>query len=179
MQLSIFAKREPQTRAVQDFVIETETQLNDPVLRRFDAAWRAVAGAGRLPSRTAIDPTAISDVLPHLMLVDVIRSDDDAVEFRSRFVGEHQIGIDGRVGAGEWLYRNPDESNELAEVVASGQPVFSRCRVEGGKDGAFSYDRASYPLSSDGIEVDGIATIMVPQGTGARRSKLHTFFSWF
>ena len=179
MQFIMSSKREVQTRAVHDFVIEDERQLSNPVLKQFDAIWRAGVDADRLPGRAEIDPATIADVLPHLMLVDVVRDEDDMVEFRSRFVGEHQIGIDGRHGAGEILYRNPDQSDELVEVVATGRPVYTRCRVEGRTDGVTSYERVSYPLSSNGIDVDAVASIMVPHGAAPKTSRLHTFFSWF
>ena len=113
------------------------------------------------------------------MLVDVVRDADDIVEFCSRIVGEHQIGLDGRYAAGERLYRNPDESDVLVEVVATGRPVYTRCRVEGRADGATSFERMSYPLSSNGVDVDAVASIMVPLGGAAKTSRLHTFFSWF
>ena len=179
MQFIMSSKREVQTRAVHEFVIEDEGQLSNPVLKQFDAIWRAGVDADRLPGRAAIDPAVIADVLPHLMLVDVVRDEDDMVEFRSRFVGEHQIGIDGRYGAGEVLYRNPDQSDELVEVVATGRPVYTRCRVESGKDGVAEYERVTYPLASNGFDVDAVAAIMVPRGGAPRKSRLHTFFSWF
>lgn len=179
MELNMFGKREAQTRAVHDFVIDSETQLSNPVLKRFDAIWRAGADEDRLPGRATIDPSLIADVLPHMMLVDVVRDgDDDMVEFRSRFVGEHQVGIDGRRGAGERIYRNPDESDELVEVASTGRPIYTRCRVESDVTGTKAYERVTYPLASNGVDIDAIASIMVPHGT-VQKSRLHTFFSWF
>ena len=179
MQLAMFSKREAQTRVVDDFFIDDDRQLSNPVLKRFDAVWRAGSDLGRLPGRGEIDPSAIPDLLPHIMLVDVIRDEDDMVEFRSRLVGQHQVGIDGRAGAGECLFANPDEANQMVGVVASGRPHYSRCRVEGAMDNVVEYERATYPLSSNGIDVDSVASVLVPHTSAARKSRLHTFLSWF
>jgi hypothetical protein len=179
MHVAGFSKRKAQTRTVHDFSIESDEQLQNPVLKRFDAVWRAGADTGRLPSRSEIDPGIIADVLPHLMLVDVVRDDEDFVQFRSRIVGEHLVGIDGRLGAGETVHGNPDETDEMIEVVATGRPHYARCRAENVADGVVDYERVTYPLSSNGVDVDTVASILVPRNTAPGRSRLHTFFSWF
>lgn len=178
MQLQVFSRREPQTRVVHNLVIDREWRPANPVLRRFDAMWRAAPRRGRLPGRNVIDPAQMADLMPYLMLVDVLWFEDDSMEFRSRLVGEMHIGIDGRNAAGETLFRNPDEADEMMEVVATGCPHYARCRVENVLSGPVEVERAIYPLSDNGIDVDYLAAILAPRPE-ASRSRLHALFSWF
>lgn len=49
-------------------------QITSGRVRHFDAYWRSKWVAGRMPGRSAIDPSEIRDLLPFLVIVDIERN---------------------------------------------------------------------------------------------------------
>jgi hypothetical protein len=60
--------------------------------RLFDH-WNAVRSGRRMPRRGDIDPAALRDVLPHIVMIDV---EPNPLRFRYRLVGTYVTGISGR-----------------------------------------------------------------------------------
>src|SRR5690606_35767460 len=110
---------------------------------------------------------------------EVVRmaGEEDLPRFRSVMVGQQHMSINGPSAAGGWLEGNPDETEELIEVVATGRPRYSRWRTDGTARSPREFERVAYPLSSDGMEIDFIASV-VARRREPHRSRLHTMFSW-
>lgn len=150
---------------VEAFFIDSNHQLIDAVLRRFDSVWRAKVLDGELPAREDIDPAEVADLLPHIMLADVVE-EDEGVVVEPRLVGQHQLALSGTIpgktvlngGAGEGAFAFVG----LDDIIERGQPCYSMLRVWCGGADHFEAARAVYPLSSDGRHVDRIVSVVVP-----------------
>jgi hypothetical protein len=137
--------------------------LSDQRLLTLYAYWSAKRGQRAMPSRADIDPGDLRAVLPHVLLIDVLRGGAD---FRYRLVGteiERHIGrpITGRLVSetlcGEYLgYIRSLHHRVIAEAV----PVYSENNFNDGRSGfALIADfkrayRLMLPLSRDGTKVD-------------------------
>jgi hypothetical protein len=92
---------------------EKEGILHAGELARLYAYWNAVRGQRRMPAREDIDPVALRDILPHIVMVDVER---EPLRFRYRLVGTYVNSISGRDITG--LYADAATfPNRLEEVV--------------------------------------------------------------
>lgn len=73
----------------------------DARLRHLHAYWHARRGAdGRPPSRSAIDPTDVPDLLRWIWLVDVVH---DPIRFRFRLMGTVHVEQMRRDVTGHWI----------------------------------------------------------------------------
>ena len=141
--------------------------LTDPLLARFDALWRGKCGEGWLPGVDAFDPAEIVDLLPHIMLVDIIR-DGEVPRIATRLVGQHHADLFGRATAAN-LFRYEAE-NDTA-------PRYARGRAGAEGKATCSFERASWPPASDGWTVDQIVSVVSPRYS--RPARVSSFFSWF
>lgn len=64
--------------------------------------WRMLCGDRPMPPRGTLDPLGITTLLPHIVLVDVLR---DPLQFRYRLVGTFVTGLAGRDATGRFLDR--------------------------------------------------------------------------
>lgn len=109
----------------------------DPGLRRFDSLWRSHARRGRLPAMDHVDPAAVGDLIDRLLLVEIDGGGDDAA-FRAIVVGEALAGADDPLSG--------EVRQSLAGAVGARVPW--RCG-----------DHVSYPLASNGRDVDAVICI--------------------
>lgn len=174
MQHRIYATVPNRATVAEERVLRTE-DLTDPALKRFDAIWR-MRCEGRLPGASDVDPSEIADLLSNVLLVDVVR-DGGAVRFATRLVGQHHVDLFGRAGAANFLSDGRDHSDHLRDVISLALPVYTRGRVDGSAKGAASFERVSYPLASDGYEVDQVISVVSPHY--ARPARMASIFSWF
>ena len=176
MQHRIYATVPDRTTVAEERVLRAD-DLTDAALKRFDAIWRSRCVDGGLPGAADIDPGELAGLLAHVMLVDVIR-DGDAVRFATRLVGQHHADLFGRAGAANYLSDGrSDGSDHLRDVISLALPRFTRGWVDGTAKGVASFERVSYPLASDGREVDQLISIVSPHY--ARPARVASFFSWF
>ncbi len=108
------------------------SRLRDaPLLRAYD--WwqslpRQTGSQGlSLPDRTAIDPCAIPDLLPHVVLWAVLHQPDGSLRYRCRLAGTAMVEIHGHEFTGEWMEEfhgteNPRIQPEYDFVTRSGRP---------------------------------------------------------
>jgi hypothetical protein len=143
-----------------------ETSSWHPKVAALHAYWQARRPtAGRLPSRAAIDPADIPNLLPNLFLLDVIES---PLRFRYRLVGTRLIYAGNRELTGllmEEAHPNLFTAAPYADYPAcvreqrvghwSGAPVFDRNREHA------RIERLLLPLAADGRRVDMILGLAV------------------
>jgi hypothetical protein len=92
---------------------DQEHTLHAGELARLHAYWDAARGRRRMPAREDIDPVALRDILPHILMVDVER---EPLRFRYRLVGTYVTNISGRDITG--LYADATTfPHRLEEVV--------------------------------------------------------------
>lgn len=150
---------------VEAFFIDSNHQLIDVVLRRFDSVWRAKVLDGELPARDDIDPAEFADLLPHIMLADLVEEDEGFV-VEPRLVGQHHLTLSGTIPGKTVLNASMGEGAfafmGLDDIIERGQPRYSMLRVWCSGADQFEAARAVYPLSSDGKHIDRIISIVVP-----------------
>jgi len=124
------------------------------------AYWQRKRGARAMPARADLEPAEIKRLLPGMLLVDVRRSADGALEFAYRLVGTREVEMRGHDPTGkpvaEAYY---GKSAELVtacyrRVVETGQPFLDEdCFHLPGQE--WSPSASIYlPLSNDGARVN-------------------------
>jgi hypothetical protein len=143
-------------------------QIRHDKLRRLYAYWVACRGEGPAPSRAAIRPEEISDLLQHLMLMDVL---EDPPRFRIRLAGTHITSDYGCEITGAFLDQL-DLGDHREDVLAQYRWVVDRhrprvdCWAYAKTDRRWiEYERLILPLSSDGKIIDKLLCGMVIEKT--------------
>ena len=126
------------------------------VLERLEAYWNRCRRGQTAPSRDAIDPGAIVDLLPVVFMVDI---DTAAHLYRVRLIGTALIGFLGRDCTGETfdvsgasLYHR----HIFAQVPEVAERMIPLRRKYIGGDKRENYEVATLPLSSDGCVADKV-----------------------
>lgn len=142
-------------RSVVDYVDEI---IGDERLIELYDYWVEKQGRRKMPSREQIDPSEISALLPHIMLIDVL----DSERFRIRMVGtalDESTGLNatGRM-INEVIADGPYTDYVLGlfrEVVREKCPVYAECEHGDADRIPHATIRLIMPLSEDGETVDG------------------------
>jgi hypothetical protein len=71
-------------------------------IRAFREHWRGLCGDRPMPPRSALDPLEMTTLLPHIVLVDVLR---DPLKFRYRLIGTFVTVLAERDSTGRFLDR--------------------------------------------------------------------------
>jgi hypothetical protein len=71
-------------------------------VRAFRDHWRSLCGDRPMPPRGALDPLDMTALLPHIVLVDVLR---EPLRFRYRLIGTFVTGLAERDATGRFLDR--------------------------------------------------------------------------
>ena len=136
-----------------------------PRFRRFSEYLAAKAPPGKLPGRQHIDPLELFDLLPYLMLIDVIRQPDGSVRYRLRLVGTEAVAIQGSDGTGKYVDEilTGREGAEIIrrydEILETRQPQYRRGVVATPGREHVQYERMAFPLARDGVNVDMLAFV--------------------
>lgn len=77
-------------------------EATDPRFRQFYDYWLSCAPPGRLPGRQHIDPVDVPQLLPSLMLYDIVQEGAN-LRFRVRIAGEMLVTILGLNPAGRFI----------------------------------------------------------------------------
>jgi len=77
--------------------------LTSAKTRAFRDHWRTLCEGRPMPPRGALDPLAITTLLPHIVLVDVLH---DTAQLRYRLIGTFVTGLAGRDATGRILDRS-------------------------------------------------------------------------
>lgn len=139
------------------------------------AYWQHRRGQRCYPRRADIDPVDIPDLLPFVVLLDVV---GEPHRFRKRLVGSAIVQKEGCDTTGRWL---DDTVNPMIRDEVLRQHEEACDSLEGscylvefnGEDGKlYSYQRLLLPLSNDGRQVDmlfGGAHFLPPVNPARRR----------
>lgn len=139
--------------------------LPDGPLSDFYHYWVGKMADSGLPSRHEIDAAELPNLLRHLMLVDVVPTEDGR-RFRFRLMGEQHIAVAGRNVTGQFmdeaLETDVDEVQASYDLVAdTRKPHYWRHRflIVGGEK--LTYERTLFPLADDGGTVDTVVSVLV------------------
>jgi hypothetical protein len=124
-------------------------------IRRLNTYWHARAG-GKMPSRSMIDPVDVSDLLPNILMMDVLR---DPLRFRFRLVGTRVVQYTGFDFTGRCLQDLVFQGRDFLEqcydrIMAEKQPIFGHYSwlVRSRHFGQCEF--GLFPLSDDGVTMD-------------------------
>lgn len=124
------------------------------------AYWRSKVENGKLPARTAIDPTEIPRLLPCIVILDVI--DGPELDFRYRLIGTKVAenlyrDYTGTLMSDIETQRAPSQIwQNCKSVVDSGEPLLPYTEYAGPNKGFRRAEDVILPLSSDGETVDNL-----------------------
>lgn len=142
------------------FLNEGPVHFESSVVELGYAYWRSKIIGGRLPSRAQIDPADIPRLLPHVMLLDVLREPD--WDFRYRLVGTRVVEHLFRDYTGSRFseiehQRAPNKVFQNCRRVAeSGRPLLANTEYVGPHQGFRRAEDVMLPLAEDGATVDTI-----------------------
>jgi len=141
-------------------------EADDPTLQAFYRYWRDRAPPGRLPGRQHIDPLDIPELLPQLILLDVLPQ-GEALRFRVRLAGGAMVEIIGANPTGRFIDEFVVESRREALNAAYASVVRARAAHywenqlwTAGRD-YIRIRRLALPLARDGATVDMIVACYV------------------
>jgi hypothetical protein len=142
-----------------------------PRFKRLHDYLAAKAPPGKLPGRQHIDPLELRDLLPHLMLVDVVRAPGRPVRYRIRLVGTAVVALQGSDATGKFveevLDKGPDVIARYEEILATRQPQYRRGEVATAGRDHLTYQRVAFPLATDGDAVDMLLFVFAVDRPGA------------
>lgn len=138
---------------------EIEPRYQPARLQRLYEYWRSKFRGQRLPARNDVDPIDIPDLLPGLVLIDVV-NEGAKRRYRFRLAGTEFVNAVSQNLTGKWLDEvGPIGSTDAViatydEAVATKSPQCweSVIHVEGREH--VRYRRLICPLASDGETVD-------------------------
>ena len=138
-----------------------------PRFRRLADYLASKAPPGKLPGRQHIEPLEIPDLLPHLMLVDVVPQAGGGLRYRIRLVGTDVVAIQGADHTGHFVEdvltaaEGADIIGKYDEIVRARQPQYrSGVVATPGRDHV-AYERLVFPLAGDGEHVDMLIFVFV------------------
>ena len=127
------------------------------------AYWHRLRGLRPLPSRTDLNPMEIPDLLPYVMLIDVL---SDPLDFRFRLLGTEHDQIVGGDYRGRRFSELPHTAagnpiwEQFARVVAERRPVCGEVSYVGRDDHVSRrFEHVLMPMSCDGTRVDLIMVV--------------------
>jgi hypothetical protein len=137
-----------------------------PLFRRLADYLAAKAPPGRLPGRQHIDPVEIPDLLPHVLLLDVLRAGRE-LRFLVRLAGTEVEAFHGRGLTGRYAdeaFSGPRSAPVLAsysEIARTAAPGFRRSTVVTPGREHLAFERMMFPLARDGVTVDMLIGVFV------------------
>lgn len=142
-------------------------QATPVLLKGFDY-WAAKRGERLMPARADIDPLEIVSILPHVVLIDVLRDARPGwpLDFRYRVMGTtvdaHMSRRFTGVKMSDVPHQQPDSQlfRNFAHVVKTREPQFNRVPYVGPHKDFLSVVDLVMPLSIDGETVDMLMSIV-------------------
>lgn len=144
---------------------ERESSIWDPRLHGLYEYWKERSGSRRFPARRDIDPMEVPYILPHIMLIDVLRN---PLRFRVRVHGTERVRRANYDLTGKLLdeiptleYRNYALQRCMG-LIKTAEPTLVHFARE--LDGRFyRYEAVWLPLSEDGKKVTQLICALVYQ----------------
>lgn len=158
----------PWRRCETHIRFEPDSMLGHQTHRHLYRYWLSKAPPDRLPSRNDIDPVDIPQLLPWIVLVDVVRG-GAALRLRHRLIGTgivERVGRDVTGGYFDELYDEQHHARVLEDyacVIKSRAPLMSRIAAPVPGLDFLQYDRLALPLADDGETVTTVMSLVVFQ----------------
>lgn len=152
------------------FMDAEEALLRNPRFRRLADYLAASASPGKLPGRQHIEPTQLGDLLPWLMLVDVVPRKRGEPRYRLRLVGTEVVSIQGSDNTGKYVdevltgEEGPGVIAAYGEILRTRQPQYRQGVVATPGREHIPYERVAFPLASDGETVDKLLFVFARDG---------------
>lgn len=133
------------------------------LLQRGYAYWRACAGSRAMPRRADIDPADMKDLLPNVVLIEVL---DEPRDFVERVTGDTVIHHSAHNSMGirwrDYPGRGPDSRiwAHYAKVVDTACPKLEDIPYVGPHRDFLTVQLLSCPLSADGATVDRVLSFV-------------------
>jgi hypothetical protein len=138
-----------------------------PRFRRLADYLAANAPPGKLAGRQHIDPLQLGDLLPWLMLIDVVVAEGASPRYRIRLVGTETAAIQGSDATGKFVDEvlTLDEGAEIiagyGEILRNKAPQYRQGTVATPGRDHVPYRRVAFPLASDGENVDRLIFVFM------------------
>lgn len=119
--------------------------------------WNDKKYARKAPARCDIDPLDFVEILPNILMYDVLR---EPLDFRMRLFGTRLVSVSGRELTGKMLseiFPNDAEGKfrkELTEICETFEPSLACYDGRWMSKDFVSYERLILPLSEDNIDVN-------------------------
>jgi hypothetical protein len=145
----------------------------DARLKRFAHYLAEKAPHGRLPRRQDIEPVEIPELLPYLVLYDVVPQESGCPRYRTRLVGTRVVELLGDETTGKFLddflpiKKGAEIIGEYDRILTTKQPHYLEGRLSNRGREHILFQRIVFPLARDGKEVDMLVMIMVGFDTRA------------
>jgi hypothetical protein len=140
-----------------------------PLLQEMLLYWQGLGREGRLPGRKDLEPAKITDILPWMLILDVV-PDGQEYRFRFRLFGTGLVERAGRELTGLWFEEAFPEDEQRAyfvegvnRVVREKQPIgfYGHSMIEDRKH--LRVVGLLLPLADDGETVDRIISVNLRQ----------------
>jgi hypothetical protein len=131
------------------------TQTHSERVLALDAWWRAKAGSRPLPDRTDLDPSEITQLLPYVLISEVVCP----FRVRYRLLGTEVVQIAGMDFTGCYLDELIPPGDEEAWMdnyrlcFDSACPVYGLSTVRTLYGGSFSYEFGIWPLTTGSPQI--------------------------
>lgn len=151
-------------------------EIGSPEFRFVHDLWTRKRGTRRAPARGDFDSAEMPQVLPRLLLIDVVR---DPPDFRYRLAGTETFFIHGTELTGRSVLSIVPAKqgrlvwNDLCELTETWEPQHVQLEFVSQDGHDRSYRVLRLPLSSDGAAVD---MVLVIQDFGAEPLTIKDFY---
>jgi len=138
-----------------------------PKLKFLFSYWLGKRRGRVAPARADIAPEEIIDILPYVMLIDLVGDDH---RLRYRLIGTELDRLFGTGMTGQFLDEvdfnglRPLVVADYRKVVEDAAPSWTRWRFLTGKGRLLEYERIALPLSTDGKAIDMLLVGIVGEG---------------
>jgi len=148
--------------------IDRDWLAPDHPARSFETYWRSLAGAEGLPPRSALDPSAVKQLLKWLMIIEVSDTSRQA-RFTVRLHGTGVAammhadftGLDMRAFTAEESFSSRREA--MLSAIERGEPVFARSRVQASDGPEAAVGLALFPFYRDDGSGYHIVAVAAPE----------------
>jgi hypothetical protein len=145
-----------------------------PRFQRLAEYLASKAPPGKLPGRQHIDPLEIPDLLPYVMLIDVMAQQVGPPRYRLRLVGTEVVKIQGSDNTGRYVedVLTATEGEAIRsgydEILRSHQAEYHSGVVATPGREHVAYERIAFPLAADGEHVSMLILVFVEGSASGR-----------